>query len=200
MRFSLMPRFLVQWLLPLGIAIASWRFLLGVEATMPFMLHHALERPLAFFAHVGLAPVALFVLPFQFWRGLRNRRPVLHRWLGRIYGVAILLSGVGGLILALRTDAGPIAASGFATLAVFWLGTTAYAVYLAMQRRIQEHRVWMIRSAALTLAAVTLRLYLPILASMFGFETGYPLVAWLCWVPNVLLAEYLIRRRRVAFA
>jgi hypothetical protein len=61
----------------------------------------------------------------------------------------------------------------------------------------------MIRSAALTLAAVTLRLYLPFLAMSMGFELGYSLVAWLCWVPNILFAEWLLRRdtqRRVLVA
>jgi hypothetical protein len=26
---------------------------------------------------------------------------------------------------------------------------------------------------------------------------SYPLVAWLCWIPNVLLAEWLVRCRPV---
>ena len=52
----------------------------------------------------------------------------------------------------------------------------------------------MIRSASLTLAAVTLRIYLPLLSVTLGLEVGYVLVAWLCWVPNILLAEWILRR------
>ena len=52
----------------------------------------------------------------------------------------------------------------------------------------------MIRSAALTLAAVTLRLYLPIGVITVGFEASYPVIAWICWVPNLLAAEWLLRR------
>jgi len=48
---------------------------------------------------------------------------------------------------------------------------------------------------ALTFAAVTLRLYLPVLGGTLGFETGYPIVAWLCWVPNLIVAEWILRRR-----
>ena len=86
----------------------------------------------------------------------------------------------------------------FGLLAVLWLAVTGQAVWLAMQRRIAEHRIWMIRSAALTFAAVTLRLYLPVLVVTMGFDAGYVAVAWLCWVPNVIVAEWIIRRRRAS--
>jgi hypothetical protein len=57
------------------------------------------------------------------------------------------------------------------------------------------HREWMIRSYALCLAAVTLRLYLP-LAALGGipFEEAYPAIAWLCWVPNLVAAEWFFVR------
>jgi len=191
-------RIYMLWILSLGVALVSWRFMVGgVETTMEFVAYHATERQLAFYTHITLAPVALAVLPFQFWAGLRARRPTVHRWLGRIYGASILLSGLGGLAMAIGTEAGPVAAFGFGGLAIVWLGTTIWAVWLATQRRIVEHRRWMIRSAALTFAAVTLRLYLPILGATVGMEVGYPLVAWLCWVPNLLVAEWVLRRRPV---
>lgn len=189
-------RFWLFGFLSLAVALVSWRFLvLGVERSMPFMAHHMGPRALALYAHIGLAPVALAIMPFQFSTALRQRRPGLHRWLGRLYGLVILLAGVSGFSLALGTQAGPVAATGFALLAVVWIGATARAVWLAMQRRIAEHRAWMVRSAALTFAAVTLRLYLPVLAATLGFETGYPLVAWLCWVPNLMVAEWWLARR-----
>ena len=58
------------------------------------------------------------------------------------------------------------------------------------------HRCWMIRSYALTFAAVTLRLELPLFFIFGGME--YPVassyVAWLCWVPNLFIAELYLRR------
>jgi uncharacterized membrane protein len=164
---------------------------------MPVMVAHLAPRALAVYLHIGLAPIALALMPFQFSANLRQRRPALHRWLGRGYALAILISGVAGLLLALGTEAGPIAGWGFGILAVLWLGVTARAVFLARAGRIAQHRRWMIRSAALTFAAVTLRLYLPVLALIFGFETGYPLVAWLCWVPNLMLVEWWLARRPI---
>jgi hypothetical protein len=54
----------------------------------------------------------------------------------------------------------------------------------------------MIRSYALTLAAVMLRIYLP-LSQVFAipFEPAYQTIAWLCWVPNLVVAEWLILRQ-----
>ena len=49
--------------------------------------------------------------------------------------------------------------------------------------------------AALAFAAVTLRLYLPLAAvAGFSFAEAYPLVAWLCWLPNLVIAERALRR------
>lgn len=188
-------RVFLIWFLCLAVALASWRFLaLGVEPSMEFVAYHAIERQFAFFAHITLAPVALMLLPFQYWKGLRTRRPQVHRWIGRAYGVSILLAGTGSLLMAFGTTAGPVAAWGFGVLAVLWLGSTGYGIWLARQGRIAEHQRWMFRSAALTFAAVTLRVYLPFLFMTLSEETGYTLVAWLCWVPNLVFAEWYLRR------
>ena len=60
----------------------------------------------------------------------------------------------------------------------------------------------MVRSFALTFAAVTLRLYLGVSgASGVPFAVAYPLIAWACWVPNLVVAELWLRRQgRISFA
>lgn len=192
----LLPRSLpLLWFLSIAIALGSLRFLIvDISLVMPAMVHHALERPLLLYAHIFFAPFALAIMPFQFGKSLRMARPRLHRWLGRAYGVAILISGTAGVFLGLQTIQGPVAASGLVTLAVAWLSTTAFAVYFAITRDIPAHRRWMIRSAALTVSAVTLRLYMIVGALTVGEESSYPLICWLCWVPNLMFAEWLIRR------
>lgn len=195
MRSSLL--FGLSAVLCIGIALVSYRFVvLGLENAFEGMSGHITERYLAFVLHVSAAPIALALGIFQFLPRLRERRPALHRWSGRIYGIAILVSGVAGLTLALGATEKPVAAVGFGVLAVIWVGITAQAVRLAMAGRIIEHRRWMIRSFALTFAAVTLRLELPFFFILGGME--YPeasnYVAWLCWVPNLLVAEWFIRR------
>jgi len=189
-------RVFLFWFLSLGVALASWRFLaLGVELSMEFVAYHAAERPISFFAHITLASVALALAPFQVWRSFRAKRPALHRWMGRTYGVMVLLAGVAGLSLALGTQAGPVAAWGFGLLAIAWLGTTGWGILQARAGQIASHRRWMIRSVALTFAAVTLRLYLlvPPLTGI-DFALAYQAISWLCWVPNLIVAEWILRR------
>jgi hypothetical protein len=53
----------------------------------------------------------------------------------------------------------------------------------------------MTRSYALIFAAVTLRIYLPILSPALGEHTAYLIISWACWVPNLVFAEWLIRTK-----
>lgn len=190
-------RFIVLWVLCPVVALATARVIFGgVAETMSDFLYHAELRAPAFYSHIILASVALALLPLQFSYKIRQRQMQVHRWLGRIYGASILLSGAGGLWLALTTESGAAAAWGFAILAIAWVGSTAIAVYHAMHRRIRSHQQWMIRSAALTMAAVSLRIHLGLGAALghsYGEIAG--LLAWSCWVPNLILAELLIRRQ-----
>jgi len=137
--------------------------------------------------------------PWQFNARLRQRFLNIHRWMGRSYVVAVLFGGLGGLALATRSLYGLVTHLGFALLAVLWLFATLQA-YLRIRARDQvRHRQWMIRSYALTLAAVTLRIYLP--ASQIAgipFPDAYQTISWLCWVPNLVVAEWWILRSRLA--
>jgi hypothetical protein len=67
-----------------------------------------------------------------------------------------------------------------------------------MSRDKAEHRTWMMRSYALTLAGVSLRLQLLILTGWGGlpFDAVYVVTAWSSWVPNLILCEILIATRR----
>jgi len=81
---------------------------------------------------------------------------------------------------------------GFAVLALLWLTTTAIGWRMIHKGRVVLlHRRWMVRSYALCCAAITLRVELPLLAMATGdFAVAYPIVSWLCWVPNALFAEW----------
>ena len=87
----------------------------------------------------------------------------------------------------------------FALLALAWLASGLLAYVAARQRDFAAHRRWMIRNFALSFAAITLRLYLPPVF-VFGlpFAPAYALIAWLCWVPNLLFAQWWILAERRA--
>lgn len=167
-------------LLPLGAAVHP-----DMRAT--FEGHHRV----GIYTHIFASSVALALGPFQFLARLRAARPVLHRWSGRTYlGIGVLPGGLSGLLVAFNAYGGPLARAGFACLAVAWLYTGLRA-YLAIRRRdIASHQTWMIRNFALTFAAVTLRIWLPgmVIAGM-PMAVAYVVVAWLCWVPNLVAAE-----------
>lgn len=181
--------------LSVGIAFYSYRYLAPhIPLLPPDIAKNAMRHPWLVI-HAGLAGTALLIGPFQFLGKLRASQPKIHRWMGRIYVGACLGAGAAGLPLAFGTDAGPVATAGFGLLDVIWIGCTAQALRLAMTGRYAEHRRWMIRSFALTFAAVTLRLQLPI-APIMGhpFLSGYRIVSWTAWVPNLLIAEFYLRQ------
>jgi uncharacterized membrane protein len=148
--------------------------------------------------HVFSAVFALALGAFQFNAGLRASRPKLHRAMGRAYlGVGVLIGGLSGLYLAGGAFGGPVARVGFAALALAWL-YTGWRAYTAIRAgEVASHRAWMLRNFALTTAAVTLRIYLPVsMLAGIPFELAYPAIAWLCWVPNLLVAGYILGRCR----
>jgi hypothetical protein len=117
--------------------------------------------------------------------------------MGRFYIAACLIGGCSGLAISLYSSAGPVAGWGFFFLAVFWLITTTLAWTSALRRDFAAHERWMIRSFALTFAAVTLRLQLPFIFLLdTGFEPAYRVIAWTAWVPNLIVAEIWIAFRR----
>lgn len=151
--------------------------------------------PVALQVHVATAAVPLLLWPVQTVRALRRRHPVVHRRVGRAYVVGVLVAGASGAVAALGTTAGPVAGAGFLLLGLAWIGCTAEALLRVRAGDVEGHRRWMVRSVALTLSAVTLRLYLGAAGALgAGFDDVYPAVAWLCWVPNLLVAQWWLAR------
>lgn len=156
-----------------------------------------------FYIHVVAGGIALVLGPFQFARSLRERRPRVHRMMGRVLVFAMLIAAAAGLTLAPVNSGGLVGTLGFGTLALLW-GTFTVLGFAAIRRRdVATHRRWMIRAFALTYAAVTLRLWIPVLMLAqvpFGvpaenlFPNAYLLVPFLCWVPNLIVAEFIVRR------
>lgn len=185
--------------LAVGVAFYGWYFALVKGAAGDAgMAHHFQVRPTAAYLHFLLGPLALAIGGFQFLPKLRAKAPQVHRWLGRVYVLSCLLSGAGGFALGVATLNGSVAQMGFLTLAVIWIVTTGMAYQTARSGQFKDHRAWMIRSFSLTYAAVTLRIYLPLSLGVFGweFEVAYPVIAWVAWAPNLVFAEWYLRKNR----
>ena len=154
-----------------------------------------LARPWGIYPHVLFGSIALGLGALQFNRWILIRYRPLHRALGTIYVASSLVVGIAGLYMSFYSFGGVVTHLGFGVLAVLLLATTARAYTAARARTIALHRQWMLRSYALLFAAVMLRIELPLLIMAFGeFTPAYQVVSWLCWVPNILWAEWYIRR------
>ena len=164
----------------------------------------------AFYIHIVSAGLALAVGPFQFAKAIRRRHLGLHRGIGRTYLVSVAFASVSGFVMAFYNSAGFVGFFGFGTLAVLW-GWTSYRGYRAVRSGdIASHQAWMIRSFALTFAAPTLRLWLGVLIGILLLanrgadadteqlmSNAYAAVPFLCWLPNIVVAELMIRRRNL---
>ncbi|MEF9979046.1 MAG: DUF2306 domain-containing protein [Thermomonas sp.] len=185
-----------------GYAVFAYGFMPLGDLVHPDMKLNFVIHPIGIYTHVFASLIALSLAPFQFSRRLRNARPRVHRAMGRTYlSVGVVVGGLAGLYMSIFAFGGVIAKLGFACLAVGWLYTGLRAYQAIRRGAVAEHRTWMIRNVSLTLAAVTLRIYLP--SSMLAaipFDVAYPVIAWLCWVPNLIVAELLFARTHMADA
>lgn len=157
----------------------------------------------AFQIHVATSMVVLLAGFSQFWQSLRRRAPQWHRRLGYVYVVSVLaVAAPSGMVLALYASGGVAVQLCFMMLSILWIGSTVQALRTALARRFWDHRVWMIRSYALSLSALSLRtwkLVLYELAPYWDWLTPrhiYQLEAWLGVVVNLLIAEWMIRHLR----
>jgi uncharacterized membrane protein len=148
--------------------------------------------------HIAGGMGALLAGPWQFSNRLRARALDLHRWLGRIYLLSVAIGSMAGWAMATVSKEGMPTHIGFGVLALLWFLTGIAAYHAIRSGNIEAHRQWMVRNFALTLAAVTLRIELPIMLGILHWTFGlsFMIVSWLCWLPNLAAAEWLVRRHR----
>lgn len=151
---------------------------------------------LAFYGHIAFGGLSLLVGWTQFSRRIRRKYLAWHRRLGVTYLAAVLISGGCAIFLSFYATGGWIPGLGFFLLGVFWIYFTLRAYRAVLQSDFRQHGHWMVYSYAACFAAVTLRIWMPILIFGLGdFLTAYKIVAWLCWVPNLAFAWFWARRR-----
>lgn len=128
--------------------------------------------------------------------GLKN----FHKNTGKVYIFLILLfAAPSGIYMGIFANGGILSKISFVILGCLWWFSTFKAYQLARQKKFKEHKQWMWRSFALTLSAVTLRMWKVIIVYLFHPNPMdvYQIIAWLGWIPNILLIEYLIAKKYI---
>ncbi|UQB67872.1 DUF2306 domain-containing protein [Epilithonimonas zeae] len=122
----------------------------------------------------------------------------LHRFSGRIYVfITLAFSSLSGIYIGIFANGGWTAKVSFVLLGILWFYTTCKSYSEIRKKNIARHKFWMWRSYALAVSAITLRMWKVILVYLFQPNPMdiYQVIAWLGWIPNLLLVEYLIKKQ-----
>jgi len=103
--------------------------------------------------HTLCGTFALLAGPLQFSSRFRQRHLKLHRVLGRMYFVSVIIGAFTGIALATGRPGLP----GTSMQGAAWIVCTTAAVIAARNRQIAVHRQWMARSYAVTVTFVSSR-------------------------------------------
>jgi uncharacterized membrane protein len=149
----------------------------------------------AFYTHISTAFLVILIGVFQFNSYIINQKAALHRFLGKVYVLILLgLAAPSGLILGVFANGGLVSKVGFILQSIVWFLYTLLAYLEIKKGNLQKHLDFMIKSYAITLAALSLRSESYLISSFFDtkpMET-YTTVVWLSWVGNLFIAEILL--------
>lgn len=154
----------------------------------------------SFYVHVFTSIFVLVAGLTQFNNYLLRKYKRVHRFIGYSYVLLVVfITGPAAFMMGWHANGGLPARTSFTLLAFLWVMFTAAAWYYATRRKFVQHRAFMIRSYALTLSAITLRIYTYAFA-YFNVHARpvdiYITTAWLSWVPNLIIAEMIINYKR----
>lgn len=175
----------------------SWQWNIDFLLTKQFIIHLDHYR-LAFYVHIFSSLVVLLSGVVLFSSFVMKRYPGLHRNIGKLYiGLILILSAPSGLIMAYYANGGFWVQLSFFILTPLWWYFTFKGYTSIRNKKFAKHKIWMIRSYALTLSAISLRGCQLLLGhyTMMDPESQYLLISWMSWVGNLLFAEVYINLR-----
>ena len=156
-------------------------------------------RAIWLFPHVALGIIATIIGPFQFIPKIRNKYLKVHRKLGRVYIVCVIVSGLFGMYLASTSDVNLPYAVGLFGLGFVWAVSAIMAFISIKNKKIDLHKDWMIRSYVITFAFVSFRFVEDILTALkIGtYEEVLVLMSWACWAVPLFIAEIFIQGSKI---
>lgn len=194
------------WILPLLLAIAligGAVFIFGFA--LPYLIFDTEVmgrfggREAWIFSHVAFGVVALLVGPFVLWMGFKRTKMKVHRKLGMLYILCILISSIASFYLAITTEVNWVFGFGLFGLGVAWVITTGLALVAIKKRNFEQHMEWMVRSYVVTFGFVFFR-------GLVGFlnanEVGtlferLSAASWFCWAFPLLFTEAFLQGKKI---
>lgn len=150
-----------------------------------------LDIPAHFFG-AGLA--LLLLMPLQLSIRARRRAQHLHRSGVGLAASGVLIAAVAALSMARHTQSGAATGMALAVLALAWLFCMDKGTRRIVGDDVSAHRHWICRAAALTFAAITLRLLLAAgMALHLQRPPVYVFATWASWSINLAVCEALLR-------
>ncbi|UHA73245.1 DUF2306 domain-containing protein [Paenibacillus sp. 481] len=148
--------------------------------------------------HIALAMISMLTGPFGFVTRIRTQRPHIHRLIGKMYVLSILLNGIPSFYLAAYATGGWVSTAGFICLNAVWLYATFKAYFTIKNRQVEAHRRWMIRSFAITLANLELYVLKTIFKSGLDMnaDLAYTIAVWASIAVSLFIAELVILTSR----
>jgi len=203
--------YILKILLTAGFAYFFWLMLkitleyIPLDTNVSFLMikqTEVVERPeylYFFYTHVY---TSIFVLFAGFLAILRKDFGIkhFHKNAGKIYIFLILfLAAPSGIYMGIFANGGFLSKISFVILGCLWWFSTFKAYQLARQKKFEEHKQWMWRSFAFTISAITLRMWKVFIVYLFHPNPMdvYQIIAWLGWVQNIILIEYLITKKHI---
>jgi uncharacterized membrane protein len=160
--------------------------------------------------HFAAGGIILVLGSIQLIEGIRVRFPAVHRWIGRVYVLACLLTAVGGLafIVLKGTIGGSAMNIGFALYGLLMLVSAVATYRYAVLGDMDRHRAWSLRLYALAIGSWLYRIdygFWVMLTDGLGHNNTFSgpfdrFMAFFFYLPNLLVVELFVRagRRQVA--
>lgn len=149
----------------------------------------------AFYVHIISGPIAVALGAFQVVSGRFSLVRGLHRKLGGIQTVLVIMVAASGLVMARDAFSGLFAAWGFALLSILTAFSVTLTAYSAANGSWQTHRLWASRCLVLLCSPLLLRLVAGLtIVTRIESVWSYRLNAWLSWMVPLIVHELWWRR------
>ncbi len=150
-----------------------------------------------FYIHIAAGAICIGTALIQFSRYILKKSKAIHRISGKIYVAVVLFLGAPtGLYMSFFAKGSFWERSLFMFMAGWWFVTTLYGLTTIHKRNIVAHKVWMMRSYAMAMTAVTFRVYHIVFYLLdWGHLENYELSLWISVIGNMLFAEWIIYRQ-----